>query len=68
MSAELAGQVLRLACAEGDSVEAGDVLLVLEALKMEIEVQAPCAGRVAAILVVADQNVAVGDGLVEIAS
>ena len=66
VSAELAGQVLRLACAEGDAVEAGDVLLILEALKMEIEVQAPCAGRVAAILVAPDQNVSVGDALVEI--
>jgi len=67
VSAELAGQVLRLVAGEGDAVEEGDVLLVLEALKMEIEVKAPTAGTVAAMLVSGDQSVAVGDGLVEIA-
>ena len=51
----------------GDQVAEGDVLLVLEALKMEIEVRAPCAGTITAILVSGDQNVAVGDALVEIA-
>ncbi len=67
VSAELAGQVLRLVAQEGDQVVEGDVLLMLEALKMEIEVKAPCAGVVSAMLVAADQKVAVGDALVEIA-
>ena len=40
---------------------------MLEALKMEIEVKAPCAGVVSAVLVAADQTVATGDALVEIA-
>jgi len=64
--AELAGQVLRIVSGEGDSVSEGDVLLVLEALKMEIEIKAPCSGVVAAILVSGDQKVASGDELVEI--
>ena len=67
VSAELAGQVLRIVASEGDLVEEGDVLLVLEALKMEIEVKSPCAGTVAAVIVAGDQQVAVGDALVEIA-
>ncbi len=67
VSAELAGQVLRVVASEGDLVEEGDVLLVLEALKMEIEVKSPCAGTVAAVIVAGDQQVAVGDALVEIA-
>ncbi|MAG31102.1 MAG: biotin attachment protein [Deltaproteobacteria bacterium] len=66
--AELAGQVLRVVAREGDSVAEGDVLVMLEALKMEIEVKAPCSGTVAAILVSGDQTVASGDPLVEIAS
>ena len=66
VSAELAGQVLRIVASEGDLVEEGDVLLVLEALKMEIEVKSPCAGTVAAVIVAGDQQVAVGDALVEI--
>ena len=67
VAAELVAQVLRLVASVGDQVAEGDVLLVLEALKMEIEVRAPCAGTVTAILVSGDQNVAVGDALVEIA-
>jgi pyruvate carboxylase subunit B len=66
--AELAGLVLRIVAQEGDQVAEGDVLLVLEALKMEIEIQAPCAGVIAAVLVAGDQKVASGDPLVEIAS
>jgi pyruvate carboxylase subunit B len=66
VAAELAGQVLRVVAGEGDQVEEGDVLLMLEALKMEIEVKAPRAGTVAAILVSGDQTVGVGDALVEI--
>lgn len=67
VSAEIAGQVLRLAIAAGDEVAEGDLLLLLEALKMEIEVKAPRSGRVAAVLVEKDETVAVGDALVELA-
>ncbi|MEE8165487.1 MAG: biotin/lipoyl-containing protein, partial [Myxococcota bacterium] len=65
--AELAGQVLRLVANEGDQVAEGDLLLVLEALKMEIEIKAHCAGSVAAMLVSHGQAVRTGDPLVEIA-
>ena len=65
--AELAGLVLRIVAREGDQVAEGDVLLFLEALKMEIEIKAPCAGVVGAILVSGDQKVSTGDPLVEIA-
>ncbi len=50
--------------AEGDLVEAGQTLLVLEAMKMENEVRAPRAGRVRAVDVVAGQAVGTGDVLV----
>ncbi|MEE8164749.1 MAG: biotin/lipoyl-containing protein, partial [Myxococcota bacterium] len=66
--AELAGLVLKVIAKKGDQVAEGDVLLMLEALKMEIEIKAPCAGVVAAILVLGDQQVSTGDPLVEIAS
>lgn len=65
--AELAGQVLRLVASEGDRVAEGDILLVLEALKMEIEIKAPVAGVVSAMMVAGDQAVSTGDALVEIA-
>jgi len=68
VAAELAGQVLRVLVNEGDRVAEGDVLLVLEALKMEIEVKAPSGGVVQSVAVAADQNVNTGDLLVAIAS
>jgi pyruvate carboxylase subunit B len=66
--AELAGLVLRIVAREGDQVAEGDVLLFLEALKMEIEIKAPCAGVVGAVLVSGNQKVSTGDPLVEITS
>jgi len=38
-------------CEVGATVEAGDVLLVLESMKMEIAISAPAAGTIAEILV-----------------
>ncbi|MCH2171817.1 biotin attachment protein [Myxococcota bacterium] len=65
--AELSGQVLRVVVEIGDSVAEGDPLLVLEALKLEIVVKAPTAGKVSHIAVAGDQRVSSGDLLVAIA-
>ncbi len=46
---------------EGDTVDAGDVVAVLEAMKMENEIVAPKAGTVASVGVVAGQTVEAGD-------
>lgn len=40
------GTVLKLNVNSGDTVAAGDVILILEAMKMENEIVAPCAGKV----------------------
>ena len=40
------GTVLRLNVNNGDTVASGDVILILEAMKMENEIVAPCAGQV----------------------
>lgn len=40
------GNILKVNAAEGSHVEAGDVILILEAMKMENEIVAPCAGTV----------------------
>jgi biotin carboxyl carrier protein len=45
------GRVLEIFAKEGDSVEAGSVLLVLEAMKMQNEIRASRAGRVARVAV-----------------
>lgn len=44
--APMPGTVLRLNVNNGDTVASGDVILILEAMKMENEIVAPCAGKV----------------------
>ncbi len=58
------GNVFKVECTVGQSVNAGDVLLVLEAMKMEIEVSAPSAGTVKSIAVSVGAAVNTGDILV----
>ena len=50
--------------AEGDAVKAGQVLLTLEAMKMETEINAPADGTVKGILVAVGDAVQGGQGLV----
>jgi len=66
VNASLPGNVLRIETSEGASVAEGDVLLVLEAMKMEIEVKAPKAGTVQSILVAQGDKVVNGTPLVTI--
>ena len=51
VKAGVPGNVLRIEAPEGTEVAEGDVLLVLEAMKMEIEVKSPRAGTVQSVLV-----------------
>jgi urea carboxylase len=46
----IAANVWKLNVAHGDRVAAGDVVAVLEAMKMEVEVRATCSGVVSAVL------------------
>lgn len=63
IEAPLAGTVVRVMVGVGESVNAGDVLIVLEAMKMEAEVQAPAAGTIAAIRVRGGDSVQLGQTL-----
>ena len=54
------GVVVELLVAEGDAVEAGQPLLILEAMKMQNEIEAPSAGRVKRVLVAPGEAVAGG--------
>ncbi len=64
VKAGLPGNVLRVEVSEGDSVEEGDVLLVVEAMKMETEIKAPKAGTVSSVLVSQGDKVVTGQALV----
>lgn len=58
---EIPGTVWKIECKVGDSVASGDVLLILESMKMEIPVQAADAGMIASISVAEGDFVADGD-------
>jgi methylmalonyl-CoA carboxyltransferase 5S subunit len=67
VKAELAGTVLRIEKNPGDSVQTDDIVLVLEAMKMEAAVLAPCAGKVASVAVAVGDSVVPGQVLAQIA-
>ncbi len=64
VSAPMPGKVLKVAVSVGAAVNAGDLLVVLEAMKMENEIQAPSAGTVKEIKVSDGSPVNTGDVLV----
>ena len=63
LTAPLAGNIFKILAKQGDQVNDGDVLLVLEAMKMETEIRAIKAGVVQAILVKEGDAVIVGEPL-----
>lgn len=66
LRAPMPAQVRAVQVAEGDVVEAGQTLLLLEAMKMEIRLQAPRRGRVARLLAKPGEMVAREQLLVEL--
>jgi biotin carboxyl carrier protein len=66
LSAPMPGTVLRVAVDEGDEVTEGQVLVLLEAMKMELSVQAPAGGVVRSVLVSAGDVVGAGQALLEL--
>jgi len=58
--APMPGKIVRLLVAPGQAVEAGQGIIVMEAMKMQNEMKAHRAGRVAAIPVRAGETVAAG--------
>ena len=64
VNAPMPGTILKVNVQPGQAVKAGEVLLVLEAMKMENEIMAPKAGTVAQVLVSKGSNVDTGAALV----
>lgn len=63
IKAPIPGLITRVLVASGDRVEAGQPLLVLEAMKMENEIRAPRSGTLEQMLVSAGQGVALHEVL-----
>jgi pyruvate carboxylase subunit B len=66
VTTNMPGNIVAVLVKEGDAVQAGQPVLVTEAMKMEAEVQAPIAGRVTGIFVAKGDRVTPGEVLIEI--
>ena len=64
IKAPLVGQVVSIKINPGDSVSQGDVLLIIEAMKMENEIRAPKTGTIKEVRVAKGEKVKMGDILV----
>ncbi len=67
MNAPLSGNIFKVNVQPGDAVKAGDVVIILEAMKMETEIRAESDGVVAKVCVKEGDSVAVGNQLLAIA-
>ena len=64
VSAPMPGKVLEIKVKAGDAVKSGDVLMILEAMKMQNEIMAPADGTVSDVRVSAGQTVSTGDVMI----
>ncbi len=61
ISSPMPGTILSVNVSNGSAVKKGDVLMILEAMKMENEIMAPCDGTVASVSVTKGASVNTGD-------
>lgn len=66
VTAPMPGKIVKLVASVGQAVNAGDVLLILEAMKMQNEITAPAAGTVKSFAVNAGDSVKPGQTMVVI--
>ena len=66
IDAPLAGNIFKVNVKSGDQVAEGDVVIILEAMKMETEVRSASAGTVSEVVVKEGDSVAVGDPLIRL--
>lgn len=67
VAAQIPGTIIKIGVSVGDTVEKGDLLMVIEAMKMENEITSPCAGKIVSINFSEGDIVAVGQTLIELA-
>ena len=63
LNAPLSGNIFKVIVNEGDSVEAGEVVIIMEAMKMETEIRAVNAGVITSLHTKEGDSVSVGDAL-----
>ena len=66
VTAPMPGNILSVKVTNGQTVKKGDLLMVLEAMKMENEIMAPCAGKIGSMSVQKGSAVNSGDLLCSI--
>ena len=62
VEAQIAGNLWKIEKAVGDEVAEDDVIMIIESMKMEIPVEAPCAGRISEIRV--EEGASVEEGAI----
>ncbi|AWB68047.1 oxaloacetate decarboxylase subunit alpha [Saccharobesus litoralis] len=67
LNAPLAGNIFKVVVSQGDQVAAGDVVIIMEAMKMETEVRAAKDGTVVDLFVKEGDSVAAGDPILSLA-
>ncbi len=65
VASPIAGVVVEVKCSAGDSVDEGQILLIVEAMKMNTSIASPAAGTIGQVLVAAGDSVREGQTLVE---
>ncbi|NOY45316.1 MAG: acetyl-CoA carboxylase biotin carboxyl carrier protein subunit, partial [Deltaproteobacteria bacterium] len=66
ITAPMPGHILNILVDAGDTVDVGDTVVVMEAMKMENEIKTHVSGKVAEVKVTKGQDVGVGEVLVVI--
>ncbi|MCH7800084.1 MAG: acetyl-CoA carboxylase biotin carboxyl carrier protein subunit [Chloroflexi bacterium] len=66
INAPMTGKIIEINVSEGEAVAVGDVLVVIESMKMENEVFSQHDGTLSKLMVEDDQNVSEGDPMLEI--
>ncbi|WP_257325440.1 sodium-extruding oxaloacetate decarboxylase subunit alpha [Pseudoalteromonas rhizosphaerae] len=67
LNAPLAGNIFKIKVKAGQTVNEGDVVIIMEAMKMETEIRATHTGTIAEILVAEGDSVATGDAMIALA-
>lgn len=63
VKAPITGNMWKIVKAVGDEVEEFDQLMIMESMKMEIPVEAPCSGKIAEIKIAEGASIMEGDVL-----